>query len=431
MYLRLFICKLVVLSVVLLSFPLSSYSSEVLAGKAYSDEELAKLREWEKTWVGKKIDKENFDQVAEFIPETYHTIYKDPESWGAPQGTNFWFEIVPYKTVEPTDGFKAATEKYSSMVKVNDDGSIANLGEIAGRPFPQPETGLEMAYNFDMNNRGDTFYYRKYSPNVNPKSRTERLADQEYWELYFVNRTELDPKPAYSKDVNKRGYRRGYFLHMYLPSEFLNTRMYNLRFIDPSKEDDTYLWYSQFRRIRKLSTKQRTDAIDGTDLIYDDEYCWDGQIMRNKYTYKGKKELLCARHQDMTKISRERGMVPFNGLTLERLNTLVVHADNIDPNYLYGTRIWYLDPESYLIQWTEIYDQQGKIWKCFMQQTRMIETEIGQMNQGIVGTIFVDVQRIHGGNTSQEYYEEEALKPKMSLPVSPDMFTIANLQRTN
>ena len=47
-----------------------------------------------------------------------------------------------------------------------------------------------------MQNRGDAFTYRKYSPNVNPKNRSERLADQQYSEFYFVNRTELDPKPT-------------------------------------------------------------------------------------------------------------------------------------------------------------------------------------------------------------------------------------------
>ena len=30
----------------------------------YTDQELAKVREWEKTWVGKKIDNTNVDQVA-------------------------------------------------------------------------------------------------------------------------------------------------------------------------------------------------------------------------------------------------------------------------------------------------------------------------------------------------------------------------------
>ncbi len=422
-----FIRKLMAMFI-LLSLPSSVFSDEILAGRAYTDDELAKLREWEKSWVGKRIDKDNFDEVSMFIPESYHEIYKNPEKWGAPEGTKFWFEIVPYRTVEPTDGFKEATEKYSKVVKLNDDGSVSNIGEIAGNPFPQPGTGLEIAHNFDMQNRGDTFFYRKWSPNVNPKTRTERTADQEYWEFYFVNRTEIEPKPAFPESQNKRGYRRAYFMHMYLPAEFLNMRMYNIRFIDPKKDDDMYLWYSQFRRIRKISTAQRTDAIDGSDLIYDDEYFWDGQIMRNTYTYKGKKDLLCSRHQDMRKTERERGQVVLNGLALERVNTLLVHADNVDPNYIYGTRVWYMDPESYIILWTEIYDKQGKVWKCFMQNTNVLKTEIGQMKHNIVGSQFADVQRVHGGLAHHEYYDD--IPPVVSLELRADMFTLAYLQKT-
>ncbi len=71
---------------VLLSFSAVSLSAEEVIPAAYSGEELAKVRAWEKTWAGKTIDKTNIDQVAEFMPESYAGIYKDPEKWGAPPG---------------------------------------------------------------------------------------------------------------------------------------------------------------------------------------------------------------------------------------------------------------------------------------------------------------------------------------------------------
>ena len=45
----------------------------------YQGEELEKVREWEKTWVGKKIDKNNIDQVKEFLSEQFYGIYSQPE----------------------------------------------------------------------------------------------------------------------------------------------------------------------------------------------------------------------------------------------------------------------------------------------------------------------------------------------------------------
>jgi len=400
-------------------------SAQITLPTSFTAEELAKVREWEKTWAGKKIDKSNIDQVAAYMPESYVGVYKNPETWGAP-ADGLWFTIVPYETVQETKGFVAATNKYAPMVKKNADGTIANYADIAGFPFPNPKDGFEIAYNFEFNNHGDTLKYRRFSPNINPKSKTERMADQEYTEFYFIHRTELAPMPALSAAENPKGAHRGYFLHMYKPPEFLNTRMYNLRFIDPAKEDDAYLWYSQFRRIRRMSTAQRTDSIDGSDLIYDDEYGWDGQLIRNTYTAKGKKDLLCSRHTDMKKTTRQEGQAVVNGITLERCNTLVVEVVNKDKNYIYSKRLWYVDPETYIISWTEIYDQNGRFWKCFMNNTNVLPTATGDKKQVIVGTQFQDFQRTHSGLSHQQYYYD----PKISEPQSTEIFSVGYLQKT-
>ncbi len=400
-----------------------TWANEITIKPAYTPEELSRVREWEKTWSGQKVDAATIDQVAEFMPKSYVEIYKNPDKWGGPP-EGYFFYIAPYTQYTPTNGMVAATKKYAPLVKTNPDGTIENYAEIAGQPYPDPKTGLEMAWNFEFNNHGDTCKYRKWSPNINPKSRTERLADQEYTEFYFIHRTELEPKPAFPG--NKKGFHRGYFMHTYLPSEFLNMRMYTMRFIDHEKEDDMYLWYSQFRRIRRMSTSQKTDSIDGTDLIYDDEYFWEGEILRNDYTFNGRKELLSSRHQDLSKVTRQLGQGIVNGITYERCNTLVVEVVSKDPNYLYSKRIWYLDPESYIILWTEIYDQLGRFWKCFLQHTDVLKTETGQEKMTIVGSTYVDFQRIHSGfSSSQKIYT-----PVVSHAVKPSIFTVRHLQKT-
>ncbi len=392
-------------------------------GTAYTPDELAKVREWEKTWAGKKIDKGNIDQVAIYMPESYAGIFKDPQKWGAPP-EGLYFNIVAYQPVPETKGFSEATKKYSSTIKKNADGTIANYTEVAGRPFPEPKDGFEAAYNFEFNNHGDSCKYRRYSPVINPTARNDRLADQEYIEFFFIHRTEKDPVPAVPN--NPKGMHRAYFMSMFKPPEFLNTRMFNVRYIDPKKEDDAYLWYSQFRRIRRMSTAQRSDTIDGTDMIYDDEYLWDGQLVRNNYTLKGKKDLLCSRHTDMKKTTHVPGQGVSNGLTLERCNTVVVDVVNKDPNYLYSKRVWYMDPESCIILWSEMYDQTGKFWKCFMNNTCPIQSKIGQMKPFIVATQVEEFQRTHSGLSDQQYF----YNPEITIDVPSDLFTVGNLQKT-
>lgn len=413
------------MALAVLLLPVMAAAAEIDLGTAYTPDELAKVREWEKTWAGKKIDKSNIDQIAEFYPAAYVQIYKEGEKWAAP-AEGFYFTIQPYQQIKETKGMIEATQKYAPTVKKPDANDLMEgYGTMAGRPYPQPESGIEIAYNADFNNHGDTCKYRRHSPNINPKNKTDRLSDQEFTEFYWIHRTEIDPRPALAD--NDKGCFRGFFTHMYLPAEFLNTRMFCVRYIDPQKEDDTYLYYSQFRRIRRLSTTQRTDSIDGTDLIYDDEYLWDGKINRNKYKYLGKKDILCSRHTDLKKVTRAPGQAVANGLTFERCNLLMVEAINKDPNYIYSKRVLYVDPETYLFLWEDIFDENGKYWKNFCNYTCPVKTKQGQMKPFIVGTCFPDVIRVHSGMSNQQYTYE----PIVSDPdFKSDIFSINNLQKT-
>jgi len=418
---------LMLLALSVFAAPVLVYAEQIVfPGSAYTDEELAKVREWEKTWAGKKIDKSNVEQIKEFLPESYVGVYAKPEVWNEPNG--FWFTIEPYKKYTDTKGMLEATQKYSSQVTTDAEGVITNYGQTAGMPFPtidtaDPKAGIQVAWNFDHNTHGDAYQWMRIGPNVEVRSRTERQSKQDMTELYYVSRVDVDPKPNLLTS-NPKGIRRGYFLHMWLPAEFVNTRMFNIRYLDFNKSDDGYMWYSQFRRIRRISTAQRTDTIDGSDLIYDDEYLWDGHIPRNTYKYIGRKDLLCSRQQDIKLLQRVSGQSMPNGIVRQRLNTIVIEVKSKDPNYLYGKRVWYVDPESYYIQWTDIYDNLGRFWKCFENWIGECQLQsTGEMKKVIAGTQFLDFQRIHAGSSIQE------CKGVGVRNIDQKMFTISNLQQ--
>ena len=68
---------------------------------SYNDQELAKVREWEKTWVGKKVTTETIDQVKDFLSEPVYKAMKDPKVVGV---DSLWFEVVPYRPYTVTKG---------------------------------------------------------------------------------------------------------------------------------------------------------------------------------------------------------------------------------------------------------------------------------------------------------------------------------------
>jgi len=390
-----------------------------LASSCYSSEELQQVRRWEQRWAGKRIDGRNIDLVADLLPESFVEIYKNPATWGAPD-EGFYFYIAPYVPIKETPGMYAATRTHAPHIALEPDGSISNYEEVAGRPFPNPRSGLEIAWNFEFNTHGDSCFYQRTGYNIVPARTVEKVGDQDAWELFWVHRVDVDPLPFFSD--NPKRLARSTFYHMHSPPEFKNTRMFNLRYIEPDKSDDAYMWFSAFRRIQRISTKQRTDSIDGTDLIYDDEYGWDGQILRNTYTWKGTKELLCARHTDIEKAARTQGQAMLNNIRRERFKTYVVDVYNKDPHYIYAKRVWYIDPETYLILWTEIFDDLGRFWKCFENLTDDVPHGAHQTKNFIVGSHYVDFQRVHAGTWRNN-------RVKTGVGISRDMFTIYNLQK--
>ena len=145
----------------------------------YQGADLEKVREWEKTWVGKRINKDNIDQVKDFLSDQFYEMFKTPADWGA---DDIWFDIVPYATITPTPGQIAMTRKYAPTAKLDPnprkafwDGGVGpneflmgwETGAGAGYPFPFPKTGLEMAWNLESKSDGDTKSYDREGVVVN------------------------------------------------------------------------------------------------------------------------------------------------------------------------------------------------------------------------------------------------------------------------
>ena len=56
---------------------------------------MKEIRKWKKEWVGKKINKDNLDQVKEFLSKQFYNVYKNPKEWGTDE---LWFEYKNIKT---------------------------------------------------------------------------------------------------------------------------------------------------------------------------------------------------------------------------------------------------------------------------------------------------------------------------------------------
>ncbi len=414
--------KVLFLSVILALFGFSvADSTEIkFPTPSYGGEGLAEVRKWEEQWAGKRITTETVDEVKDYLHESVYMIMKNPELLGAEK---IWFEIVPYTQYSVSTGMIEATRKYAPDAALDKDENLVGYGQVAGIPFPEPETGIQMAWNFDANTRGDTHHLFHTGTIVDCRTKHERRAAHLRWEMYWVGRYDVPPLPRIPDAENPRGVARSYFQRHTEPTDFMDTTMLELRYQDPKKEEDLWVYTSMFRRIRRYATSQRTDTIDGTDMIYDDQEGWYTIPTRNTYTFTGREDLLVARHQQQANVERIKGQGFWNGFQRERVNHWVIEVVNKDPNYVYSRQIWYLDPETWQMNFKVMYNRQGELWKLY---------ELGYIEEPSYGDSktaskssehIVDLIRRHGspGNT-------ELRGVGIELPAS--MFEVRNLQKT-
>jgi hypothetical protein len=216
---------------------------------------------------GDVISPANAEKVKDLVsPAMYWCVQK-----------GFPMRIIPTKKVELRRAFVEATEKYSNQVKLSADG-LRLQNYVAGRPFPHidvsdPLVAMKVMQNFSYAIAYDDLDLRNFDADTGPIS-TERPLQVErhflidhFRRLYYVGRLYVDPKPEIP---NKEGYQYKETLHPLIePFDLKGVGFTYYRYIDPAKQDDSWLYLPSLRRVRRLSTAQRSDALFGQDTDQD------------------------------------------------------------------------------------------------------------------------------------------------------------------
>jgi hypothetical protein len=407
--------KLILLGIVsIMLAPLSGLAGALEYPVAsFQGDELAKVQAWEKTWAGKKITSANVDEVKEYLPETFHALMKDTNKWG-----ESWFEIVPYREVPVTPGNIKFTKQYYGQAKTGPEGELLNY--VSGVPFPDTTVALEMAHNFRTRSFGDAYKSVDKGYIVDGRLKYDMDAELRMNMNFFAGRTDTPPVPEYEQNPKKIW--RSYFMEQIAPPEVRDMLFLEIHYIDRTKAYDRWIWTPAIRRVRRSSTTERQDPKGGGDNAAYDNLGWDGAIQENTYKYLGAKELLLARHTDKSKIVHTPGDCLFDGTQREMIKAHVIEAVNKDPNFFYTKSIWYLDPESWQMLYSDRYDRRGRLWKVLDQLGFVGKGYNGVEFGHFTGNQMIDVQRIHStvALTTLEFGVE--------FPRS--MFTLNNLQKS-
>src|SRR6266404_769872 len=315
------------------------------------------------------------DRITRANAETVKDLVSPGLMWCLNHGLPM--RIVETKPLSWPPAYKDATEKYSSQVKLSEDG-LRLEGYVAGAPFPHidvqdPKVALKLVWNYNYKSiNNDDVDLRNFDSDTGTVSDERALSIERHFlidhfrRLWYVNRLYVDPKPNMQPNKEDVAYKET--LHPLIePFDLKGVGFTYYRYLDPSRQDDSWLYLPSLRRVRRLSTAQRSDALFGQDTDQDSYGGYAGQIAWMDWKLLGVKDTLAAFHTTAFPVKWAEGAADwaFEGEWEKRPMYVVEGASKL-PQYAYSKRVIYVDKDEFVIPYSDMYDRGGQLWKVWI-----------------------------------------------------------------
>lgn len=312
--------------------------------------------------------------------EKYKDLFGPAMLWSIERGVKV--KVGPYGKIEHPKPVRDATEQYSGQVKLAADGlHLENY--VAGFPFPaiaadDPTKAVKHMFNYEAAIETDDLDLRNFDCDTgavgtggSPVKVERHFLIDHFRRLYFTGRLEVDPKPK--MDPNRDSVRFKESLYPLIePFDLKGTGFTFNRYLDHTRQDDSWLYLPQLRRVRRLSSAQRSDALFGQDTDQDSYGGYAGNIAWMEWKYLGEKTVLGAFHaQHVPVVWGEASGDFMHADAWEPREVHIVEGISKLPQYAYSKRVMYLDKESYFIAYSDIYDRAGELWKMWLNQFKI------------------------------------------------------------
>jgi hypothetical protein len=336
---------------------------------------------------GDVISLEEIQKLKPFLPD---------EFW---DNRDFFFyegmrlEIGPTQAdYPPAEAYAKASERFKGEARIGPDNSLENY--TAGQPFivseidclGDPQAGVKIMWSHAYQWRGAggnaSFYYSYWD-------RGEQLP------LYYEGTAQgvglsHRPEPQYL-DTNKgdifRGEKRkeasGPTVDAPFDARGIMLLTYRYKTSDgpraDAKNDDTWVYVPTLRRVRRISTAQRTDAVAGTDFTMDDLFSFNGIVPQYEWECLGEKKLIGPGNTRVKAYpyEREANFGPY-GLSYandrwEMRDTILIRMTPKNADHPYMHKDIYLDKQTLTALYSFAYDRKGELWKIIWHAKRWSE----------------------------------------------------------
>ncbi len=351
---------------------------------------------------GDVIDKSNWQKIEGLVPEPVLNWVKQGDSIKVGELKYNPAEFYPFFAL---DSLTVNVGKYG--VNADDiivDAQAGKLPEfIVGLPFPKidlddPKAGQKIMFN--------KYYYQYSFGNTRSSFRLEWIGRTRGFErairaeqLMFV----LDGHPAAKKEKgpdNELVLTSARVVH---PPDVSGTNVLTWRYRD-ERPDYSHVYMPAIRRLRRMSTSNRSDAFLGSDMCTDDNWGYAGKVGAFDWKVLRKEETLLPFGEgapvrlflndegEWESDPGDRQIVlgyekeGYQGAPWFRTNaifvkrpTYVLECRARDRYYNYGTQYLWVDADFYMPVYKVIHDRAGDYWKCVMTFMVALSSEDGKV----------------------------------------------------
>ncbi len=285
-----------------------------------------------------------------------------------------------------------ATERFKGQASLGADGSLENY--TAGQPFSEEQIaaadptigGYMLAW--DQIHRWQYYGYKideltmsyvsasTTGVPLDPESglagggNLDRSLTQSFHRVY-LNKLAMLPGDAYQVEVPDSDTRLFKdFMEFLDPFNVKGTKFVVERMLDPHADDQVNSYFPTERRVRRISAQERADSFMGATGTLDDFEGFSGRVLDYKWTYLGKKNILNVAD---TKHEIQRTFGPQSRMVDDRWQVRdchVVEVKSVWEGHPYGSRVLFLDAQTFSVTLVLVFNHDGVLWKTFQPTFR-------------------------------------------------------------
>lgn len=311
--------------------------------------------------TGGKVTKDNVQLVKDQLPVGMYDLTVDGAEWIVNPHTPSEELIIP--------ALIEYTHKYAGKADIKPDGSVyADDGGAwyGGFPIMHPKTGLEVMSNWlfrdhdNLDEWGNTHW-------TDAEGKPYKAIIPHLRFVFTASRVCINPMredPAFPGELRRE------VLVFEAPYDLKGVSVLNIFYQDQSKLPDAYAYVPVLRRVQRLSTAQRDDSLDGSDLRNVNLNLFNDPLGLWDFKLTAQKPMLSIISRDNPTNSEEEKYLPRIkgkyriGAKAELRDTFVIEATpkagSVDR--IYSKMVLYIDAATYTTWWGDYHDSQGKLW---------------------------------------------------------------------